>query len=211
MALATLAPATHPQTRAATLNRTQAASRLGMNGPGVDKLVRAGLLTLPIKASAIADLQDRPRLQITAGEITVLRTDARTECDPLLYPMDQRQWMGFHVQHTDAELEASSLRWWRCDPHRVVDNELLVVTVATFPVALFRILEHVDSIVRPDEPRPRHKFSGELLGRVYPDMAQDLPLGTPGHLREMAKQIMNSRISVNSGGPIGYLEPDSHV
>jgi hypothetical protein len=29
---------------------------------------------------------------------------------------------------------------------------------------------------------------------------------TPGHLRLMARQIMNSRIVVSSGGPIGYLE-----
>ena len=33
------------------------------------------------------------------------------------------------------------------------------------------------------------------------------PQNTPGHLRRMAKQIMDSRIVVSSGGPIGYLEP----
>lgn len=29
----------------------------------------------------------------------------------------------------------------------------------------------------------------------------------PGDLRPLVKQIMDSRITVSSGGPIGYLEP----
>jgi hypothetical protein len=31
----------------------------------------------------------------------------------------------------------------------------------------------------------------------------------PGHLRETVKLLMeSSRVTVNSGGPIGYLDPD---
>lgn len=199
-------PATAPA-RVEILNRTQTAARLGINGPGVDKLVKAGILGLPIRADDVEQLMGRDRLQVTAGELTVLRTDARAEADPTKYPTDTRKWVGFHVQHTDHELAESSLRWWRCDPERVIDNELLAVTVATFPVAVYRILGKVDTTVRPDETTPRHAFHGQLLGRIYPGLSPTFPQDTPGHLRSMAKQIMNSVISVTSGGPIGYLEP----
>ncbi len=208
MPLPTFAVPANAPARTAILNRTQAAARLGLNGPGVDKLVRAGVLGLPIRADDVERLMGRDRLQVTAGELTVLRTDARAEADPTKYPVDNRKWVGFHVQHTDDELAESSLRWWRCDPERVVDNELLAVTVATFPVAVYRILGKADTIVRPDETTPRHAFTGQLLGRIYPGVSTTFSQKTPGHLRSMAEQIMNSVISVVSGGPIGYLEPD---
>lgn len=195
--------------RTEILNRTQAAAQLGINGPGVDKLVRAGILGLPIRAEDVERLMGRSHLQVTAGELTVLRTDARAKADPMKYPLDNRKWVGFHVQHSDDELAESSLRWWRCDPERVIDNELLAVTVATFPVAVYRILGKTDTTVRPDEITPRHAFAGQLLGRIYPGLSTTFSQATPGHLRSMAVQIMNSRISVASGGPIGYLEPEA--
>lgn len=210
MPLPTLAPPTTPQPQPETLNRTQAAARLGLNGPGVDKLIRAGMLGLPVRPDEVKRLMGRDRLQVVAGELTVLRTDARAESDPAKYPDDDRRWVGFHVEHPDDALAASSLRWWRCDPARVLDNELLVVTVATFPVAVFRILDKTATIIRPDEATSRHAFSGQLVARVHPTMAVTYPQNTPGHLRTMAKQIMNSRITVDSGGPIGYLESAVH-
>lgn len=200
------APAPQPE-QPQTLNRTQAAARLGLNGPGVDKLVRAGILSLPITRDDVERLTGRDLLQVTAGELTVLRTNARAAADPTRYPADTRRWVGFHVEHTDDELSDSTLRWWRCDPERVIDNELLAVTIATFPVAVYRILDKSETIMRPDESTSRHSFTGQLLGRVHPNMAPTFPQNTPGHLRALAKQIMSSRITVDSGGPIGYLEP----
>ena len=82
--------------------------------------------------------------------------------------MTDRRWVGFHVQHSDQELDESTLRWWRCDPARVLDNELLVVT---YPVAVYRILDRADTIVRPDESTPRHGFTGQLLARVHLDVS----------------------------------------
>lgn len=207
MPLPAFAPPANPPASPETLNRTQAASRLGVNGPGVDKMIRAGMLGLPIKTDAVDYLTGRDRLQATAGELTVLRTDARAEADPAKYPMDNRRWVGFHVQHSDQELDESTLRWWRCDPERVIDNELLAVTVATYPVAVYRILGRAETIVRPDEATPRHSFTGQLLARVHSGMTVTFPQDTQGHLRLLARQIMNSRITVDSGGPIGYLEP----
>jgi hypothetical protein len=46
--------------------------------------------------------------------------------------------MGFHVDHTNDELAETSLRWWLSDRERVVGDELFAVTVATFPVAVYR-------------------------------------------------------------------------
>lgn len=207
MPLATLAPYTQPPARPDHLTRTQAASRLGINGPALDKMISAGMLTPPIAAEAIERLRGREQLQLTAGELTVLRTDARACSLPERYPHDDREWIGFHVEHTDDELEAASLRWWRCSPARVIDNVLLVVTVATFPVALYQVTGEVERIVRPDENVPRYHFSGRLLARVSAGMAPTFNRQTPGHLQPRVKQIMNSRITVTSGGPIGYLEP----
>lgn len=205
MPLPTFAAPTNSPARPEILNRTQAGARLGLNGPGVDKLVRAGILDLPIRTDDVERLMGRDRLQVTAGELTVLRTDARALSDPVKYPMDNRRWMGFHVEHTNDELAESSLRWWRCDPERVVDNELFTVTVASFPVAVYRILGKSATIVRPDETSSRHGFAGQLLGRVHPSMVMTFPQDSPGDLRLMARQILNGRITVDSGGPIGYL------
>ena len=169
-------------------------------------MIRAGMLGLPIKTDDVEQLVGRDHLQVTTGELTVLRTDARAESDPAKYPMDDRRWVGFHVEHSDQELDESTLRWWRCDPARVLDNELLVVTIATYPVAVYRILDRADTIVRPDESTPRHGFTGQLLARVQLGMSVTFAQDAPGHLRMPARQIMNSRITVDSGGPIGYLE-----
>lgn len=207
MPLPTFAPPATPTPKSDTLTRTQAAARLELNPAGVDKLVRAGILSTPITATEVGHLTGRDRLLVTSGALTVLRTDAREEADRTKYPADPRRWMGFHVEHSDDELEAASLRWWRSDPAKVVDNELFVVTVATFPVAAYRILERADRVTRADEDVPRHHYSGQLLARVHPGMSVTYPQNTPGHLRRMAKQIMDSRIVVSSGGPIGYLEP----
>lgn len=208
MSLAKLAPATQPPAPREHLNRTQAASRLGLNGPPLDKMINAGMLTAPIATQAIERLRGREYLQLTEGELTVLRTDSRASSLPERYPDDDRKWIGFHVEHTDEELEAASLRWWRCAPDRVIDNVLFVVTVATFPVALYRVTGEAKQIVRPDETVPRYHFTGQLLARVSAEMAPTFNGQAPGHLQPIAKQIMNSRITVTSGGPIGYLEPN---
>lgn len=207
MPLPTFAPPATPTPRPTTLTRTQAAARLELNPAGIDKLVKAGMLGLPIKATSVDKITGRERLQVLDGELTVLRTDARAEADRDKYPADPRTWMGFHVAHSDEDLEAASLRWWRSDPHRVVDNELFAVTVATFPVAVYRILGTAGSITRADEDTPRHHYAGQLLARVHPGVETTFHQDTPGHLRALAKQIMASRIVVSSGGPVGYLEP----
>lgn len=206
MPLPTFAPAATPTLRPDTLTRTQASSRLELNPAGVDKLIRAGVLSAPIKTIEVERLSGRERLQVTSGGLTVLRTNAREEADREKYPDDLRRWMGFHVEHSDEELEAASLRWWRSDPAKVIDNELFVVTVATFPVALYRVTGRTGSVTRADEETPRHRYGGQLVARVHPGMAVTYLQDAPGHLRLMAKQIMTSRIVVSSGGPIGYLE-----
>lgn len=201
-----VAPET-PRPRARTLNRTQAAARLGINGPGVDKLVRAGMLSQPIEAAEVERLAGRPRLQVATGELTVLRTDARAEADQEKYPQDPRKWVGFHVDHTDDELTDSSLRWWRSDPERVEGNVLFAVTVATFPVAVYANAERVTSFQRSGEPWLRWHYAGDLLARVHSRMVVTYRQDVQGDLRELARQIMASTIAVDSGGPIGYLEP----
>lgn len=190
-----------PTARPATVARTHAAERLGLHPAGVDMLVHAGIFHLPLVAATVNKLAQRPYLQVAAGELTVLRTSARM----LGYPWEDRRYIGFHADHTDAELEETSLRWWRSDPDRVLDNELFVVTVSTFPVAVYRIVGLVASKVREGEIEFHHHYSGQLLARVYPDLVPVFPQATPGHLHGLARQIMRSRIAVSRGDRIGYL------
>jgi hypothetical protein len=190
-----------------TLTRTAAAARLELHVAHVDKMVRAAMLPLPITAASVNQLLGRPKLRVVDGELTVLRTDARRIADRARYPHDPRRWMGFHVDHTDPELEETSLRWWRSDPARVRDNELFAVTVATFPVAVYLVLGHEASYTREDEDTPRQHYAGRLLARITPGMVVSRREPMPRHLRPLVEQIMSSRITVSSGGPIGYLEP----
>ncbi len=211
MPLPTFASPATPEPSSTTVTRTQAAARLQVPAAGVDKLLKAGMLSTPIRDTEIERLAGRERLRVESGALTVLRTNSREVADRAKYPGDPRRWMGFHVEHSDAELEDASLRWWRSDPQKVLDNELFVVTIATFPVAVYRILQRVDTVIRADEERPRHHYRGELLARVHPGMSVTYPQNTPGHLRALAQQIMASRVVVSSGGPIGYLEQSFHL
>jgi hypothetical protein len=190
-----------PRVARQTVTRTHAARRLGLHPAGVDMLVHAGIFRLPLRATTVGQLAARPCLQVADGELTVLRTSARAAG----YPGDDRACVGFHAEHTDAELEETSLRWWKSDPGRVLDNELFVVTVSTFPVAVYRIVGHVASRVREGEVEFHHHYAGQLLARVHPDLAPVFSPATPAPLHRLARQVMDSRIVVASGGRIGYL------
>ena len=96
MPLPTFAPPSSPTPQPDTLTRTQAAARLELNPAGVDKLVRAGILSTPITAAEVQHLTGRERLQVTSGALTVLRTDAREDADRTKYPADPRRWMCRH-------------------------------------------------------------------------------------------------------------------
>lgn len=185
-----------------TLTRSQAASRLGIAMGAVDKLVAAHVLALPIRSDIVERIERRSYLVAEEGELTVLRTDARKPA----YPGEDREWIGFSTEHSDIELEQTSLRWWRSDPDRLIDNELFAVTIASVPVAVYKIDGVEDKRVRRGEDRPRYHYRGILLHRSHPGMS-DLPLSpaVPVRYQDQVCQIMSSRIKVVSGGPIGYL------
>ena len=92
----------------------------------------------------------------------------------------------------------------------MIDNELFVVTVATVPVAVYKIEGVENEQVRPGEDKPRFHYRGTLLHRVYPGLV-DRPLSpaVPVQYKDRVRQIMSSRIKVVSGGPIGYLNAGS--
>lgn len=185
------------------LTRAAAASALNMSITSVSKLVRANILSLPISAAVIDELSRRPQLRVIEGELTVLRTDARTAS---LDPDDDREFLGFHTEQTDAEIEEACLRWWRSSPARILDNELWAVTVSTIPVAVFQITDHLDQTDPSAGDLNRHRYGGKLLARMHPGLGEvKVRESTPGHLRAGVAQIMKSRIEVSSGGPIGYL------
>ena len=203
MALPEFAPAEVPFTDR-KLTRTQVAARLGVHLAAVDKMIRADMIQHPFLESAIRRIEGRKRLQVVEGELTVLRTDARERARA----GEDREFIGFHTEHTDDQLEETSLRWWRSDPERVLDNQLFAVTVGTYPVALYLLTERAGTITRDDEDVPRHHYTGRLLARVTPGMNVSIQKDIPGYLKQRAEQLMNSRIVVSSGGPVGYLGVD---
>ncbi|KRE28265.1 hypothetical protein [Agromyces sp. Soil535] len=204
--------ATSPLEETASITKRQAAGALGLNMASLTKMVRAGMLPLVddargrVDAKTVDRLTGRPRLVTTHGELTVLRTDAG-EPSKSRYPDDNREWLGFDVGFTDEVLAAASLRWWRCNPERVVDNGLFAVTVATFPVALFMLGAdaHAGTIQLDNEGFERHHFEGLLLARVGPGMVTRFSPDLPDWLAVPAEQVMSSTIEVSAGGPVGYL------
>lgn len=64
------------------------------------------------------------------------------------------------------------------------------------------------TVTRDDEDVPRHHYKGRLLARVTPGMIISIQKDIPGYLKRKTEQLTNSRIVVNSGGPIGYLGVD---
>lgn len=189
--------------RKTTITRSQAATRLQTSLAGVDKLIHARVLRVPLDAEIVDELATREFLEVADGELTVLRTDARADS----YPGEDRRYIGFHVEMTSEEVEDASLRWWRCDPGRVLDNRLFAVCIATIPVAVYEIREHVAHKYREDEDQPRHHFGGRLLARMTDGRVVRYEDQAAGYLRPLAEQIMSSRVHAPSGGPIAYLGP----
>lgn len=198
-------PAAVDPTRLVT--RAEAARRLDVNASGgLRKMIRCGLLPASPTESDVERWEGRQVLDLESGELTVLRTDAK-EPSPPMYPTDPRKWLGFDITMTEAELEDASLRWWRCKPERVVNNELFAVTIAEYPVALYLLHEHVASNRYGDEKFDRHHFAGVLLARI--DRNLELAVAPSSAVSESdIRSIMASRIRASSGGPIGYLEAE---
>ena len=193
-----------PALRSSRLVGGEVSNVLGVDDSAARKLLRSGTLPEPTPASTLAPLRGWPMLTVSEGALTVLRTDAR-KASVDRHPQDVRRWIGFHVEHTDTELAESSLRWWRSNPETTVDNQLFAVVVAEFPVALYLIDKHFNSMIREDEIRPRHQFEGRLLARITPGLSVRYTEGLPDWLVVPCRQVMTSRIQLVSGGPIGYL------
>lgn len=196
-----------------TMTRGAAAAALDLSRNGVDKLVVSGLLPDPIPRDAVAALANRSVLQVDRGEITVIRQGMLAPADP--FEGDPRTRTGFHTTMTDDELDAASLRWWRCDPQRVVANGLLVVVVATIPVAVYRVGvgSDIDYLLEPESGRAA--FTGRLLARWGDTPEQIVARCRPipsspmtaaqQPLAAVAATIMGARVHTESGGPVAYL------
>ncbi|APA96686.1 hypothetical protein NS506_02624 [Nocardia seriolae] len=191
--------AQQPSAVTRSMNINAAAAALKISRASCEKLIACGVVPTPIDSDLIGSLASRPRLVVAEGELTVLRTAPRSAArEP------DREWIGFDVGFSVRDLTAASLRWWRCDPNRILDNELFAVTVATVPVAVYAITALEESHQVPGEAETRHRFVGDLLARWGEPVAP----GIDSSLKVRVEQIMSSRISVSSGGPIGYLNAE---
>lgn len=201
------------------VRRHDAAARLGLSYDRLVKLIDAGFIAEPMLTLTIESLARRPYLAIDGpGELTVLRTGARTPAND----WTGRPNIGASVDYDNAELASTGLGWWRSDPDRLLRNGLFAETVSTFPLATWDLNELVDS--HGTDSDLRHLYAGTLLARLryryqVPD-TEAIIFGVPeeqtvvtapkellGDPRvDAARLIMSSRIKVDSGGPIGYLE-----
>lgn len=201
------------------MRKGEVAVALGVSYARVSKLAAAGVLRMDsgsphlFDGELVAQLAKMRWLRVVSGELTVLRTDAQGANG---YPNDPRQWEGFHTQMTDLEVSAACLRWWRSDPARVCDNQLFVVTIATFPVAVFTVNRDLDAadplpqtIRVPHETFDRHRYNGVMHARIKGDGSVYVDPGLPDELDRPVRQIMRKRINTTSGGPIAYLDVDS--
>lgn len=194
-----------------TMTVNAAAAALGISANTLRyKVIPAGILpTSPIPSHRVTTLAARSFLGTPhpGGHLTVLQTGATsTDVDT----EDDRARIGFHLDYDDAELEATSLRWWRSDPYHILENRLFAVTVGTIPVAVYEITDVVEGRPWPTPGSlPRHHYAGTLLARLrrHPDnglpdtwVAPDLDTAAT----EAVSTIMGSRIAVKAGGPIGY-------
>lgn len=216
MPLPTFSHATQAPTMLLEMTPNIAATRLDIARRGVDKLQHAAILPTPLTEAAVESIARRPALTVASGELSVLRTGATRGADE-----PDRTKIGFHLADDDDTLATTSLRWWRGDPGRIVDNTLFAVTVGTVPVAVYEITALEDSQRFSDGIR--HRFSGTLLARLVP--RADVNIGTglsclvedefaavarvhrDHPLHALAAHIMSTRVAVISGGPIGYLAP----
>ena len=178
-----------------------------MTPAGVDQLVRAGVLENPLAISGVEHLASRPQLQVTSGELTVLRAKARQPADPRLWPEDPRPYVGFHAEHSDRELDETTLRWWRSDPRRVIDNELFACTVSGFVMAVYLITDLAATLVTTARQASHHHYLGQLLGRVHAaDPAGRTTGAVPERLRARVELLLRSRVAIRAGNSIAYAE-----
>lgn len=191
-----------------TVTHATLASMMGVATRTAKKLVFSGIVSNPVTRDEAEALRDRQELVVTDGVLPVLRTDAAT------YARDDsgRETIGFHVDQSDHELSEACLGYWNADGDRIVEAGVLLVTVATVPVALFDIAG-----IRSDSRPGKVGFNGELIARLRRADTSN-PLAQKGEAtrvklyvvrgdeRRWARDVMSTRVWTTSGGPIAYLE-----
>lgn len=191
MLLVTTTDAQPPQ----LLVAAAAAGLLDISPAGIAKLTAAGILDTErgrFRRTDIEALAALPQLRVAGGEVLVLRLDGgdpSTGC--------------VHLDMTDQELATTALQGWRGDARRMTACPLLVVTVATIPLAVFRITGLAGSTASSSQAvanRERHRLGGVLLGRRDRGV-----VGGDARERAWAELVLGSRVVSRSAGPVAYL------
>lgn len=172
-----------------------AAGLLDLSPAGIAKLAAAGILSITqgrFRREDVEALAALPHLHVAGDEILIVRLEGG---DPSTGRL--------HVDMTDQELIAAALQGWRGDARRMTSCPLLVATVATIPMAVFRITglaETTASSSRAVANRARHRLDGVLLGR----RGREVTCGDPQE-RAWTELVLGSRVLSRSAGPVAYL------
>lgn len=171
-----------------------AAGLLDIAPASVRKLAEAGLITQEPEGyprTEIEALAALPLIEAHHGEIAVLRT---TGCGS-----PNATTPGVHIEMDEPSLDQACLGMWRGDTERILAAHLFVVTVATIPLAVYRLtgILHTEGTGHAQ----RHRLGGTLLARRghHSTSSHDTALQADADL------IMTGRVITTSGGPIAYL------
>jgi helix-turn-helix protein len=196
------------------LTTGQAAEELGCAITTFRRLISAGLLPglsrrgvrVMVPLEVVQALQTRrqaPLDRLPVREIAVLRVDAaRRTQEP------ERSWLGFAAALPPEDLLKALRGWWRCDPASVAAGGLLPVTLAGYVVAVLTGLQRWEK-----NSQGRHAFPDACLAGYVTDLATPhtrLTSGTGGD-RQLAEQLLGTRLASHSGGAIAYVSTHATV
>ncbi|GAA1992786.1 DNA-binding protein [Kitasatospora viridis] len=158
--------------------------------------------------AALQRLQARPAADLSVlrtAEVAVLRSDAPARVDE-----PDREWIGFGTGLDEAQLLAALSGWWRCDPARVAAGGVLLVTVASFVVAVLTGLAGWESDGTAGTTG-RYRFPKARLAGYLSDLTA--PANVVGRVgpedARVAGLLLGTRLLSVSGGPIAYVPTNS--
>ncbi|MEV6946796.1 helix-turn-helix domain-containing protein [Streptomyces sp. NPDC051172] len=194
------------------LTTGQAAEELGCAITTFRRLISAGLLPglsrrgvrvmIPLEVvQALQARQQAPLDQLPVREIAVLRVDTAQRTDE-----PERSWFGFAATLSPEDLLKALRGWWRCDAASVAAGGVLPVTLAGYVVAVLTNLQWWEK-----NSEGRHAFPEARLAGYVTDLATPHTRLTSHADRQLAEQLLGTRLASHSGGALAYVSTHATV
>lgn len=192
-----------------TLTVAQASRLTGLSRDMIEKLIEGGFFP-DMSAWRFVELSKREVILSATGNQPVLRTSSTLEYDV----EDNNRVVGCRADMTPDVLVEATRKYWRCNPHRIIDSGFLPVSVGAVSVAALRIsgldgepLHETGTNANGSEySYDRYAFEAELIARL-PEIGGEIEyFVTPTDIEREKCELMFGAIQGSvSGGPIAYL------